>query len=283
MKHLLVLTVAVLLAGCAPEAERLPVHNAVPAFALTAHTGGEFNSEDVLKGSVWVADFIFTTCHGPCPRMTSQMRRLQQDLAGVPNVKLVSFTVDPETDTPEVLAEYARQYGAEDGWYFLTGPRETLHQLNRHVFMLGDVQGNLDHSTRFVLVDAQGYIRGYYLSSEPEAMRRLEADVRALAAGGAQAVGRREGESGYSHPWASCAPFDMKMDAGGSVAGRYAKGTDCSVHFALRATGQSNPSPSRPFSRESPEFVRIPQSAAPQAALSSPSRPRSPGGPAEGP
>lgn len=185
MKHLLVFTAAFLLAGCAQQAERLPVHNAVPAFTLTAHTGGEFRSEATLNGTVWVADFIFTTCHGPCPRMTSRMRRLQQDLAGVPNVKLVSFTVDPETDTPEVLAEYARQYGAEDGWYFLTGSEETLHELNRHVFMLGDVQGNLDHSTRFVLIDAQGYIRGYYLSSEPEAMQQLEADVRALAAGGA--------------------------------------------------------------------------------------------------
>ena len=85
-------------------------------------------------------------------------------------------------DTPEVLAEYAKRYQAEEGrWYFLTGPMEKLHELNREAFLLGDVKGNLDHSTRFVLVDRNGAVRGYYVSADDESMEKLGNDVRLLA------------------------------------------------------------------------------------------------------
>lgn len=133
------------------------------------------------EGRVWIADFIFTTCTGPCPRMSSQMRQVQKQL-GDSGVKLVSFTVDPNRDTPEVLARYAQRYEAKEGvWYFLTGPKETLHRLNRDVFKLGDVAGNLDHSTRFILVDAKGRIRGFYPTDEQGAIDRIVADARRLA------------------------------------------------------------------------------------------------------
>ncbi len=177
----LVLLFAVMLAGCGTEPAELPVYNTVPSFQLIDQTGEVFDSQARLAGRVWVANFIFTTCPGPCPRMSSRMRYLQGELSDLPEVKLVSFTVDPERDTPEVLARYAAQYEAEPGrWFFLTGPRETLHSLSRDAFMLGDVKGTLDHSTRFVLVDGEGRVRGYYASYETDEMDKLLADLRRL-------------------------------------------------------------------------------------------------------
>ena len=172
-----------LLANCT-QRRGLEVYNTVPPFTLTAHTGEEFHSDRILKGKVWIADFIFTTCTGPCPRMTSQMKRVQAELKDQPEVVLVSFTVDPENDTPPTLAEYAKRHDAESGrWYFLTGAKETLHKLNREVFMLGNVDGNLDHSTRFILVDRAGRVRKYYQTDESGFLPDLVADTRALLRG----------------------------------------------------------------------------------------------------
>ncbi|MCP5117733.1 MAG: SCO family protein, partial [bacterium] len=139
MKGVLIL-LAVLVAGCAQKPIELETLSTVPAFTLTSQTGESFDSVVELNGKVWVANFIFTTCVGPCPRMSSRMRRIQARVEDLPNVRLVSFTVDPETDTPEALAEYAGKFHAQPGrWFFLTGETETLHQLNRHAFLLGDV------------------------------------------------------------------------------------------------------------------------------------------------
>src|SRR2546425_3583191 len=119
--------------GCSGKQPPLPVYGQVPGFDLTAETGQPFNRKS-LDGKIWVADFIFTTCTGPCPRMSSLMRQVQSSVQGV---KLVSFTVDPERDTPPVLAGYAERYHAESGrWYFLTGQRSELHRLARQAFKL---------------------------------------------------------------------------------------------------------------------------------------------------
>src|SRR5579872_173153 len=116
------------LSACS-RGRRLPALGAVPEFKLTDQTGSEFTSTASLAGRVWVADFFFTNCPGPCPRMSSQMHQVQTALAGK-DVKLVSMTVDPDRDTPEKLAKYAAFYSATPGvWYFLTGPRETLDHL----------------------------------------------------------------------------------------------------------------------------------------------------------
>lgn len=180
MRVAAVLAAVALMAGCSRE-KPLPVYGKVPAFELTAHTGREFSS-GALKGKIWVADFIFTTCLGPCPRMTSQMHWVQTRIADVPNVALVSFTVDPGHDTPAVLADYARRFHADPArWTFLTGPAATLDQLDRYGFKLGNVDGTLTHSTRFVLVDRQGRIRGYYGTGEEDGLQPLIADIRRLA------------------------------------------------------------------------------------------------------
>jgi cytochrome oxidase Cu insertion factor (SCO1/SenC/PrrC family) len=158
----------------------LPSLGAVSDFTLTDQTGASFSGGPALKGHVWVANFMFTNCPGPCPRMSSQMHDIETALAGQ-DIKLVSITVDPDRDTPEKLAKYAEFYRATPGvWYFLTGPRQTLNRLGQDVFKLGPVDGSLDHSTRFVLVDRKSQIRGYYLTSEPDAIERLIADAKAL-------------------------------------------------------------------------------------------------------
>jgi protein SCO1 len=165
--------------GCAKRAS-LPSLGGVPEFTLTDQTGAEFVSAPMLAGRVWVADFFFTTCPGPCPRMSSQMHQLQTALAAQ-GIRLVSMTVDPDHDTPPVLAEYSKHFEAQAGvWFFLTGPREALNRLDRDVFKLGQVDGSLDHSTRFILVDRKSQVRGYYLTSEADAIARLIADAKSL-------------------------------------------------------------------------------------------------------
>ena len=171
----------IVLAGCSKH-RMLPLYSAVPDFALTDQSGAPFDSHS-LAGRVWAADFMFTHCQGPCPRMSSQMHQVQTALASEADLKLVSFTVDPARDTPEVLAEYAKHFSATPGkWFFLTGAQATLQHLDKDVFMLGDVDGSLQHSTRFVLVDKKSKLRGFYLTSEPDAIDRLVADARGLLA-----------------------------------------------------------------------------------------------------
>lgn len=167
--------------GCSRKREPLQVFNTMPDFALTDQQGNDFTFASQLKGKVWVADFIFTTCNGPCPRMSRQMKQVQAGLEDAQDVRLVSFTVDPENDTPSALAEYAKRYQAAQGrWYFLTGSKATLHQLKREAFMLGNVDGSTDHSTRFVLIDRQGRVRRYYDTTEPDAVSSVIADARTL-------------------------------------------------------------------------------------------------------
>ena len=155
----------------------------VPQFVLTNQNGQPFGSAQ-LNGKIWIADFIFTTCHGPCPMISARMSGLQAPLAKT-DVQLVSFTVDPETDTPAVLHRYAEALQAQPGrWNFLTGPQSTLYQLSRDGFKLAAEEnggsGTPVHSTRMVLVDRHGEIRGYYDATEPESMTKLIADTNHL-------------------------------------------------------------------------------------------------------
>jgi protein SCO1/2 len=184
MKLLAVLAFLVALAACARHAPALEVLGDIPQFELTAQSGQPFHSQ-TLAGKIWVADFIYTTCPGPCPRMTSQMREVQDAVLKIPDVRLVSFSVDPANDTPPVLAAYAKEHGAAPSiWYFLTGSVATLQTLDRDAFKLGDINAAMQHSTRFVLVDRQGRIRGYYDTSEAGAISKVISDIRALAAAG---------------------------------------------------------------------------------------------------
>lgn len=180
MRLLLVPALLMALAGCRQE-QPLPVYWQIPAFQLMSQSGEPFDSKS-LAGSVWVADFIYTTCPGPCPRMSAQMRGVQTAVQSMPGVKLVSITVDPKNDTPAALAAYATRYHAEPGrWFFLTGGQAELEALCRNGFKLGDVDGSLAHSTRFVLMDGQSRVRGFYSATEDGAVPKLLHDIRALA------------------------------------------------------------------------------------------------------
>lgn len=169
------------LAGCGTASSPLPSLGIVPDFTLTDQNNQQFQSADALKRKVWIGDFIYTNCPGPCPMMTSMLRKVQDQLGSEPDIRLVSFTVDPARDTPTVLDAYAKQFKAHDGfWFFLTGTQDSLNQLARHAFKLGDVDGTLEHSTRFVLVDKFGRLRGYYPTASSSVIPQLVADAKSL-------------------------------------------------------------------------------------------------------
>ena len=159
----------------------------VPDITLTERSGQRFPLSD-LKGKVWIADFIFTNCGGSCPIMTSTMASFQEQIKNDHSLLLVSFTVDPERDTPQALMEYAEIYKASPSkWLFLTGEKEKINYLTRegfHLAVAADSASTVEpiiHSTLFVLVDRQGIIRGYYDSTDEKALERIVTDARALA------------------------------------------------------------------------------------------------------
>jgi protein SCO1/2 len=152
----------------------------VPPFHMVAQDGKPFDSA-TLAGHVWVADFIFTNCPGPCLRMSSQMRKVQAATAGSPAIRLLSFTVDPARDSPSALAAFASRYQADPArWSFLTGEPATLQILSRDTFKLGDVDGTMNHSTRFVLVDKRGRVRGIYGTQDGDPVGKVTADALQL-------------------------------------------------------------------------------------------------------
>jgi len=167
-----------MLSACGGRVSKLPKYDRVPQFQMTDSEGMPFDSRQVAD-KVWIADFIYTNCPGPCPMMSSRMQRVADQLKDDPDVRLVSFSVDPAHDTPPVLAH---RFGAPTKqWVFLTGTPETVHLLAYTTFHLGDVIGKVDHSTKFVLVDKNGYIRGYYSSlGEQDEISQLLQDVAAL-------------------------------------------------------------------------------------------------------
>lgn len=146
----------------------LPLIAPVPSFSLTERSG-EIVTDGDLRGRVWVVDFVFTTCAGPCPEMSMRMRSLQGTLKETErDVTLVTISVDPATDTPKVLARYADKYHAEaDRWLFLTGESESeIRTLVLDGFLQAlspaTERSPIIHSTRFVMVGRNGHIRGFH-------------------------------------------------------------------------------------------------------------------------
>jgi cytochrome oxidase Cu insertion factor (SCO1/SenC/PrrC family) len=187
---LCLLLVATWYVVCLPAAKvhdrPLPVVASVPAFTLTERSGRTVSREDLL-GKVWVADFVFTTCTGPCPEMTLRMRSLQETLKRTKrDITLVTVTVDPVTDTPKVLQRYADKFGADpERWLFLTGDDERfIHNLVLKGFLQALAPATEDspiiHSTRFVMIDRQGRIRGSHDGLDVEERDQLLHDLDKL-------------------------------------------------------------------------------------------------------
>lgn len=182
----------------------LPKLGQIPHFSLTERSEKTVGLEQ-LQGKVWVANFIFTRCTTECPLMNIEMQKIQSAFAEQGDLGLLSITVDPETDNPARLRDYAEALQADpEHWLFLTGEREALHQLTIQGFKLpvqelskpnehaghsnepsqhgsNMSRGPFLHSQKFVLLDAELQIRGYYDSTDPAAMQRLiEKDIPAL-------------------------------------------------------------------------------------------------------
>ena len=164
-------------------AKSLPVLFDAAPFSLTDQDGAPFAS-DRLRGRVWVADFVFTHCPGACPKMTMQMAALQRAVPD-PDVHFVSFTVDPERDTPPVLKQYAQSFDADPkSWHFLTGPKDQMFAAARGMKLTAEPAGVLGpeiaHAEKFLLVDGEGRVRGAYDSKDDQDMKRLAADATSL-------------------------------------------------------------------------------------------------------
>jgi protein SCO1/2 len=183
----MVLTAA---SGCHRDAPDLPKLGAVAPFELTDQRGQSFSSVR-LRSTAWVGAFFFTRCPTVCPRITARMHALQawgnsQHL----DFKLLSISIDPDFDTPEVLAEYAKQHGVDPSrWTLLTGSAERIKELSEGTFRLAmsgrpnpeaDHYGMI-HAGHLVLIDREGLLRGYYRSSDDAEMRRLERDLLRVA------------------------------------------------------------------------------------------------------
>jgi len=159
-------------------------YGTVPSFQLVNQSGRPFGSAQ-LAGKIWIADFVYTTCPGPCPMISSRMSELQKPLEKT-DVHLVSFSVDPERDTPAVLRDYAEKLQADPArWDFLTGQKDAIYKLSHDGFKLAISDGSSEqgipvHSTRIALVDRRGEIRGYYDATEADAITKLLADTNHL-------------------------------------------------------------------------------------------------------
>ena len=170
-----------------PSMPALQQLGTLPAFDLTERRQAPLRLDD-LRGKVWVADFMYTSCVEICPLQSAEMARLQAAFADHPDLRLVSFSVDPERDTPAVLSAYADKFQADpERWLFATGEPEAVARLAQEGFRLSAASYVADgadytfiHSNRFVLVDRQGRIRGYYRSTDPDDLVRLRRDLTVL-------------------------------------------------------------------------------------------------------
>ncbi len=158
-------------------------------FSFTNQDNKPFGQKNLL-GKVYVVDFFFTKCGNPtlCPRMSTEMKRVQDAFKNEPNFNIVSITVDPENDTPKTLQEYAKKYEANtQQWHFLTAPKKDIYHLAYHDFKINageettnNVTPEFMHATKFILVDTQGRIRGYYDGTSREEVDKMMVEAKIL-------------------------------------------------------------------------------------------------------
>ncbi|WP_338874269.1 SCO family protein [Spirosoma sp. SC4-14] len=165
------------------------VFNHIPPFQLLDQNGKTVD-QSIVKNKIYVADFFFTRCGTICPKLSSQLTRVQDIFRDNPNIVFLSYTIDPEHDRPEQLREYARKYEAIPGkWYFLTGNKAEIYDLALHGYYLPAIDKNVQdgkpdetfiHSQKLVLVDKQGIVRGFYDGTDKEDVDRLVLEIRVL-------------------------------------------------------------------------------------------------------
>lgn len=181
------LVVAIVVAGFVqPAPAPLPQLGSVSEFTLTDSNANTFQSKS-LHGSVWVANFFFTSCRGICPTIMGEMEKVQRHFTGNDGINFVSVTVDPATDTPAVLATYKSNFStADEGWHFLTGPAETVRAVSETAFKLAAGKQPAAHSRRVVLIDRHGEIRGFYDGTEKDVAQKIIHDTLSLVTSGGE-------------------------------------------------------------------------------------------------
>ena len=169
-----------------------PAYGLVPDFSFIERSGRRAERAEFL-GKIWVVDLIYTRCPDTCPLQSAEMARLQAEFVNEADVRLVSITVDPARDTLAVLSRYAKRFGADQKqWLFLTGEKTAIYRFVQEGLRLpvmdprsrargaGGEGVSFLHSSRFVLVDREARIRGYYESSDMESLRQLRENVKTL-------------------------------------------------------------------------------------------------------
>lgn len=187
-RFVLLLGALIALVSCNKAPAPLPRLYQLPQFTLTERSGGPFDAS-TMRGKVWVADFFFASCPGVCLDMSKRMAYVKNATLDLPDVRLLSISTD-EKDTPEVLKTYANQHGAGDRWFFVTGEKSKVFDISVTGFKLAladgdgvDLQNKFIHSTKLVLIDREGWIRGYYDGvgdKKAEDTARLLADIKRL-------------------------------------------------------------------------------------------------------
>ncbi len=167
-------------------AERLPLLSEIPPFAFT-NVDGRTIDPAALRGHVWIADLIFTRCVTTCPITTAKMNVLRRSIRS-PDMRFVSFSIDPEYDTPAVLRAYAGRWNADPRWLLLSGPSSQVIAFTKAIDMPFKRTAMPDepimHSSLFFLIDQRGRLRGQYNSLEDASIRRLAADAALLEGAG---------------------------------------------------------------------------------------------------
>ena len=198
MKHSMFLVL--LLAACREQVDQPPVVQQdpeqeelkpkrtqtikVPDFMLQEARRGRLQKKD-LDGKVWIAVTLFTHCPGICPPITQAMAGIQGEFEDEPDFRLVSISVDPARDTPEVLRQFAAAYGAQkDRWYFVRHPdrKEIGKFVEKGLRLAWNAEEPLAHSPHIVLVDRTGTIRGYYEGTDPDRIDALKKELRVVLA-----------------------------------------------------------------------------------------------------
>lgn len=160
----------------------------IPEFSFVNQDGKSIGRKD-MEGKITIVDFFFTSCPSICPVMSTEMERVQDMFRDEPNVQIMSISIDPEYDTPEILKEYADEHGANSSkWHFLSGPKLETYQLARCGFVLPTIDGqgvadDFIHSDKFILIDEQGRIRGYYSGTNREDVDLLMLETKVLLHG----------------------------------------------------------------------------------------------------
>ncbi len=201
------IALVVLATGCSTEDKKLPilgerdavtktvdgkevvdtVYHTIPSFAFVNQYGDTVTQKD-LDGKIYISDFFFTSCPTICPVMKKQMIKVYDEIKGNPEVMILSHTIDPAHDTPEVLNEYAKDLGVTGKqWQFVTGPKEKIYEIGQGSYMVTAnedslAEGGYIHSGAFILVDKQKRVRGIYDGTTEDGTQKLIQDLKTLLA-----------------------------------------------------------------------------------------------------